>query len=85
MALEWPPELVIGEEDVEPWCQPGSNRVLDFHGDPIKAGLVVLSDGNHHMALLECLKVFYDRYGCRHLHRPWLGAPARHVSRKPLN
>ena len=62
MTLEWPPELVIGGEDVESWCQPASNQVLDFHGDPIKAELVVFSDGNHHMALLECLKAFYDRH-----------------------
>jgi ABC-type molybdate transport system substrate-binding protein len=33
--------------------------VLDFHGDPIKANLVVFSDGNHHMALLQSLKAFY--------------------------
>lgn len=62
MMLNWPPELVIGEEDVEPWCQPASNHVLDFHGDPIKARLVVFSDGNHHMALLECLKAFYNKH-----------------------
>lgn len=47
--LEWPPEIVCGGETTEAWQQPGSNRVLDCHGDPGKAGLVVFSDGNHHM------------------------------------
>jgi hypothetical protein len=31
---------------------------LDFHGDPVRAKLVVFSDGNHHMALGECLEHF---------------------------
>ena len=62
MALEWPSETVLGENEIEPWCQPASNRVLDFHGDPLKAKLVVFSDGNHHMALLESLKVFYQEH-----------------------
>jgi hypothetical protein len=62
MALEWPSETVLKEDLIEPWCQPSSNQVLDFHGDPLKAGLVVFSDGNHHMALLESLKAFYRRH-----------------------
>lgn len=41
------------------WSQPESNICLDFHGDPIKAGLVVFSDGNHHMALEACLQTFH--------------------------
>jgi len=40
------------------WQQSASNIVLDFHGDPLKAGLVVFSDGNHHMALLPALQAF---------------------------
>ena len=51
VTLEWPPEMVTGEAEIESWYQPASNHVLDFHGDPIKAGLRVFSDGNHHMAL----------------------------------
>jgi len=37
---------------------PGSNISLDFHGDPNAAELVVFSDGNHHMALGECVATF---------------------------
>ena len=40
------------------WCQPGSNIMLDFHGDPADADLVIFSDGNHHMALSEALALF---------------------------
>lgn len=40
------------------WQQPGCNQCLDFHGDPIKAKLVVYSDGNHHMALEACCQQF---------------------------
>jgi len=36
----------------------GSNIVLDFHGDPNRARLVVFSDGNHHMALEESVATF---------------------------
>jgi ABC-type molybdate transport system substrate-binding protein len=59
MVLDWPSETVLAEDKIEQWYQPASNRVLDFHGDPIKANLVVFSDGNHHMALLQSLKAFY--------------------------
>lgn len=58
MVLNWPSETVLAEDKIEQWHQPVSNRVLDFHGDPIKANLVVFSDGNHHMALLHALKAF---------------------------
>ena len=53
MVLDWTSETVLAEDKIEQWYQPLSNRVLDFHGDPIKANLVVFSDGNHHMALLH--------------------------------
>ena len=33
----------------------GANICLDFNGDPTAAKLVVYSDGNHHMALEECV------------------------------
>ena len=58
MGLDWPSETVLADEKIEQWQQPMSNRVLDFHGDPTKARLVVFSDGNHHMALLQSLKAF---------------------------
>ncbi len=35
---------------------------LDFHGDPVGAQLVIFSDGNHHMALKECLEIFLSRH-----------------------
>jgi len=60
MALNWPTETALPEDRIQSWCEPGSNRVLDFHGDPLKAKLVVFSDGNHHMALQEAMKAFYD-------------------------
>jgi hypothetical protein len=62
MILNWPSETVLAEDLIEPWYQTGSNQVLDFHGDPIKADLVVLSDGNHHMALLPALKAFHREW-----------------------
>lgn len=58
MSLQWPSETVVDGAPSEVWSQPSSNIVLDFHGDPLKAQLVVFSDGNHHMALLPALKAF---------------------------
>lgn len=58
MALQWPLETVFPDDAIESWHHPGSNVVLDFHGDPLKADLVVFSDGNHHMALLPALQAF---------------------------
>lgn len=50
--LKWPIESSHKNlSDSFRWQQAGSNQCLDFHGDPIKAKLVVYSDGNHHMAL----------------------------------
>ena len=61
--LDWPPERA-GQHDVEyfSWHQPGSNLVLDLHGNPIVAGVTLLSDGNHHMALEEALQRFNRQY-----------------------
>ena len=59
--LIWPAErpraVVPGSE----WSQARSNVCLDFHGDPANAQLVVFSDGNHHMALAECVEAFVRR------------------------
>jgi ABC-type molybdate transport system substrate-binding protein len=59
MYLNWPSERVLDDSRSLAWYQPQCNLVLDFHGDPLKAKLVVFSDGNHHMALLPSLKAFY--------------------------
>ena len=58
--LDWPIETVMPTEKSVEWCQPGSNVLLDFHGDPVLARVAVFSDGNHHMALLPALKAFYE-------------------------
>ncbi|MBC8200386.1 MAG: substrate-binding domain-containing protein [Desulfobacterales bacterium] len=58
--LVWPEETVLPDRgDIPKWCHTGSNLCLDFHGDPLTAKLVVFSDGNHHMALMETLQYFY--------------------------
>ncbi len=44
------------------FAHAGSNICLDFHGDPRTSGLVVFSDGNHHMALADALATFRSRY-----------------------
>lgn len=57
--LAWPPEAAQYPGDsVRAFAAPGSNLVLDFHGDPTTAELAVFSDGNHHMALEASLRAF---------------------------
>ena len=56
--LDWPEEQAGGDSRYFRWLQPASNICLDFHGDPVQAQLVVFSDGNHHMALRDCLELF---------------------------
>jgi hypothetical protein len=56
-GLQWPDERAR-RDDMPAFSQSASNVCLDFHGDPARAGLVVYSDGNHHMALGECLERF---------------------------
>ncbi|MCK9264039.1 MAG: substrate-binding domain-containing protein [Deltaproteobacteria bacterium] len=58
MCLDWPEEVCTGDTRYLRWSQPASNICLDFHGDPVNARLVVFSDGNHHMALRDCLDLF---------------------------
>lgn len=65
--LDWPEERALAGDTAPSWFEPGSNVCLDFHGDPA-APLVVYSDGNHHMALRECLAKFARR-------RPEVGEP----------
>lgn len=58
-SLSWPPEAAqYPNNSVRSFCAPGSNLVLDFHGDPAMAGLAVFSDGNHHMALEASVRAF---------------------------
>ena len=57
--LTWPPEAAKYPDDaVSVFVAPGSNWVLDFHGDPGQAGLALFSDGNHHMALEAAVRAF---------------------------
>lgn len=61
MLPDWPDERPADPPAGAPcWYHAGSNFVLDFHGDPA-APLAVFSDGNHHMALLDCLRNFCNR------------------------
>jgi len=63
MNIEWPSETAVEENSTEPhWLHPESNILLDFHGNPQKAKLTVLSDGNHHMALESALKAFVKKF-----------------------
>ena len=59
--LLWPPERPRAAAPGSEWSQARSNLCLDFHGDPASAQLVVFSDGNHHMALAECVEAFVRR------------------------
>jgi hypothetical protein len=60
--LDWPLETAVAGRDGDAELDvPGSNLVLDLHGDPARAGLIVFSDGNHHMALEETLAAFVQR------------------------
>jgi hypothetical protein len=56
--LPWPLEAARQVDAEFVWNDGRFNRVLDFHGDPLGAGAVVFSDGNHHMALEETLRAF---------------------------
>lgn len=59
--LDWPEEICGSDIKHIKWYNPASNICLDFHGDPVKAQLVVFSDGNHHMALKDCLEFFKEQ------------------------
>ena len=61
--LTWPVEASSADTNKAfHWNQPASNLCLDFHGDPVSANLVVFSDGNHHMALEACCKLFLNTH-----------------------
>ena len=56
-ALPWPYEGAASQSGAT-FSHSGSNICLDFHGDLTRAQLVIFSDGNHHMALEQCLQMF---------------------------
>ncbi|MDH3580403.1 MAG: substrate-binding domain-containing protein [Hyphomicrobiales bacterium] len=57
--LKWPAEAAVPSADKRGVLNaPGSNLVLDLHGDPVRAKLTVFSDGNHHMALANAMQAF---------------------------
>ncbi len=58
--LIWPEERAGDAGGLAAFAQPESNLCLDLHGDPGRAGLVVFSDGNHHMALQQALAAFIN-------------------------
>jgi hypothetical protein len=61
--LDWPLECAQTTlSSQQQWSHSGSNLCLDFHGDPMQAKLVVYSDGNHHMALLQSVQEFLKLY-----------------------
>jgi hypothetical protein len=60
--LTWPAELATGLDRSLPAYDAAQSLRLDLHGDPVRAQLVVCSDGNHHMALEETLQAFAKAY-----------------------
>ena len=56
--LNWPIERATGLDSTLARYEQIESLRLDLHGDPIKAQLVVCSDGNHHMALEQTLQTF---------------------------
>lgn len=56
--LNWPAEQATGPALELPRYRQNESLCLELHGDPVHARLVVVSDGNHHMALQEALHAF---------------------------
>ena len=66
MLLDWPYEGAAKLERIDAsnagnLCIPG-NTVVDAHGDPMKAQLIIFSDGNHHMGLETACQLFLKRH-----------------------
>ena len=59
--MDWSDQLDRFDTNMEKWFDPGSNMMLDFHGDPRNAEFVLFSDGNHHMALKETMEKFRQK------------------------
>lgn len=63
--LEWPAEKNALQTDIYPdWYDQGANRVMDFHGSPFDSEVVLFSDGNHHMALMDAVQAFENKNSC---------------------
>jgi hypothetical protein len=56
--LNWPVEQASRTDCEFPRHRQNEGLCLDLHGDPTHSNLVVISDGNHHMALQETLHAF---------------------------
>ncbi len=60
-TLPWP--FDTGKDIINQIFLPGSNVVYDFHGDPCKAELIILMEGNQFMVIPDLLEAFYDYLG----------------------
>lgn len=61
--FEWPLEAAWpGDPEDFFWHDHWANRILDFHGDPLRAKICLFSDGNHHMALAEALRTYVQQH-----------------------
>ena len=60
--MDWHIDFDIFKGSPKQFHHPGTNMVLDFHGDPCRCDLILFSDGNHNMALKESLQVFGEEH-----------------------
>ncbi|QJA06780.1 ABC transporter substrate-binding protein [Thermosulfurimonas marina] len=61
LFLPWP--LDPGRDPARGLFLPGSNIVYDFHGDPCRAELIVVMEGNQFMVIPELLRAFQEALG----------------------
>ena len=62
-TLPWP--LDLGKDQPNQLFLPGSNVNLDFHGDPSRAELTIVMEGNQFMVIPDVLEAFYEFVGRR--------------------
>jgi len=62
-TLPWP--LDTGANITDHVDLPGSNLVYDFHGDPARAELFIVMEGNQFMVMPDLLRAFEDYVGRR--------------------
>ncbi len=60
LFLPWPLDSGAGKEGV---FLPGSNVVYDFHGDPCRAELTIVMEGNQFMVIPEVIEAFSEEVG----------------------
>ncbi len=60
LFLPWPLDTGAGKEGV---FLPGSNVVYDFHGDPCRAELTIVMEGNQFMVIPEVIEAFSKEVG----------------------